>query len=76
MEKLVKSGLVRSIGVSNFNSQQIDRILTNCEIKPVTNQVCRDRYNMNLCEWISLKCLIKKTTLGWMLPKNQSKEVD
>ncbi|XP_030385406.1 1,5-anhydro-D-fructose reductase isoform X1 [Scaptodrosophila lebanonensis] len=39
MEKLVKLGLVRSIGVSNFNSEQIQRILDNCEIKPVTNQV-------------------------------------
>jgi len=39
MEKLVQLGLVRSIGVSNFNSEQIQRILDNCEIKPVTNQV-------------------------------------
>lgn len=39
MEKLVKSGLVRSIGVSNFNSEQLLRIIENCEIKPVTNQV-------------------------------------
>ncbi|XP_015042817.2 1,5-anhydro-D-fructose reductase isoform X1 [Drosophila pseudoobscura] len=39
MEKLVKQGLVRSIGVSNFNSEQLARILANCEIKPVTNQV-------------------------------------
>ena len=39
MEKLVKSGLVKSIGVSNFNSEQLDRVLANCEIKPVTNQV-------------------------------------
>lgn len=39
MEKLVKLGLVRSIGVSNFNSEQIERILQNCEIRPVTNQV-------------------------------------
>lgn len=39
MEKLVKLGLVRSIGVSNFNSEQLQRILDNCEIKPVTNQV-------------------------------------
>ena len=39
MEKLVKKGLVRSIGVSNFNSEQIQRVLDNCEIKPVTNQV-------------------------------------
>lgn len=39
MEKLVESGLVRSIGVSNFNSEQIDRLLAHCKIKPVTNQV-------------------------------------
>ncbi|KAL5290865.1 hypothetical protein ACFFRR_010326 [Megaselia abdita] len=39
MEKLVKKGLVKSIGVSNFNSEQIERVLKNCEIKPVTNQV-------------------------------------
>lgn len=39
MEKLVDLGLVKSIGVSNFNSQQIDRLLANCRIKPVHNQV-------------------------------------
>lgn len=39
MEKLVKKGLVKSIGVSNFNSEQIDRVLEVCEIKPVVNQV-------------------------------------
>lgn len=39
MEKLVDIGLVKSIGVSNFNSEQVQRILDNCRIKPVTNQV-------------------------------------
>jgi aryl-alcohol dehydrogenase-like predicted oxidoreductase len=39
MEKLVESGLVRSIGLSNFNSQQIERILNIANIKPVVNQV-------------------------------------
>ena len=39
MEKLVSAGLVKSIGVSNFNSQQIQEVLDNCTIKPVTNQV-------------------------------------
>jgi len=39
MEKLVGLGLVKSIGVSNFNSEQITRILENCSIKPVVNQV-------------------------------------
>jgi len=39
LEDCVKSGLTRSIGVSNFNSKQVQRILDNCTIKPVTNQV-------------------------------------
>lgn len=39
MEKLVEKGLVKSIGVSNFNTKQIDRVLEIAKIKPVTNQV-------------------------------------
>lgn len=39
MEQCVKKGLTRSIGVSNFNSKQVDRVLKSCTIKPVTNQV-------------------------------------
>lgn len=39
MENCVKKGLVKSIGLSNFNSEQIERILKVAIIKPVTNQV-------------------------------------
>lgn len=39
MEQLLSTGLVRSIGVSNFNIQQIERLEANTQIKPVTNQV-------------------------------------
>ncbi|KAM3964455.1 aldo-keto reductase 1B-like [Aphomia sociella] len=39
MEKLVEKGLVKSIGLSNFNQKQIDRVLEIANIKPVTNQV-------------------------------------
>lgn len=39
MEKLVDLCLTRSIGVSNFNSEQLTRILKGCRIKPVQNQV-------------------------------------
>lgn len=39
MENLVRIGLVRSIGISNFNSEQIDRVLAVAQIKPVVNQV-------------------------------------
>lgn len=46
MEKLVDLGLVKSIGISNFNSQQTERIVQNCRIKPVTNQVeCHPGFN-------------------------------
>lgn len=39
MEECVTLGLTRSIGVSNFNSKQIDEILSIAKIRPVTNQV-------------------------------------
>lgn len=39
MENLVDIGLVKSIGISNFNSVQIEEILAVAEIKPVVNQV-------------------------------------
>lgn len=39
MEKLVEKGLVKSIGVSNFNSKQVDDILKIAKIPPVVNQV-------------------------------------
>ncbi|XP_069679218.1 1,5-anhydro-D-fructose reductase-like isoform X4 [Periplaneta americana] len=39
MEKCVELGLVKSIGLSNFNSQQIDRVLEIATIKPVVNQI-------------------------------------
>ncbi|KAG1701420.1 Aldo-keto reductase family 1 member B10 [Nymphon striatum] len=39
MEDCQKAGLVRSIGLSNFNSEQVQKIIDNAEIKPVMNQV-------------------------------------
>lgn len=46
MEECVKLGLTKSIGLSNFNSQQIDRVLSIAEIKPVMNQVeCHPNLN-------------------------------
>lgn len=39
MEDCVDEGLVKYIGLSNFNSEQIQRILDVARIKPVINQV-------------------------------------
>ncbi|KAJ8944861.1 hypothetical protein NQ314_009351 [Rhamnusium bicolor] len=39
MEECVNLGLAKSIGISNFNAEQIERLLKNCKIKPVCNQV-------------------------------------
>ncbi|CAG9770501.1 unnamed protein product [Ceutorhynchus assimilis] len=46
MEEAVKLGLTKSIGVSNFNAEQIDRLVKNCTVKPVVNQVeCNPNLN-------------------------------
>lgn len=39
MEKLVDEGLVKSIGVSNFNIRRLRELLSYARIKPVTDQV-------------------------------------
>lgn len=39
MEQVRKDGLTKSIGVSNFNKDQMERLLANCEVKPAMNQV-------------------------------------
>ncbi|XP_021916996.1 1,5-anhydro-D-fructose reductase-like isoform X3 [Zootermopsis nevadensis] len=39
MEECVKLGLTKSIGISNFNTQQIKRVLDVATIKPAVNQI-------------------------------------
>lgn len=39
LEKAVKSGKVRAIGISNFEGKYIDELLKSCEIKPQVIQV-------------------------------------
>jgi len=39
MENAVKNGKIRSIGMSNFNVEQIDRVIKNSSIKPAVLQI-------------------------------------
>ena len=39
MEDVLELGLTKSIGLSNFNAEQLSRILYNCSIAPTVNQV-------------------------------------
>src|SRR5690606_23489193 len=39
LEPAVDQGKVRSIGVSNFNTQQLERLWAAARIKPVVNQI-------------------------------------
>ncbi|BET02905.1 reductase [Nesidiocoris tenuis] len=60
MEKLLLTGKVRSIGISNFNKQQIERVLANSLVVPAINQIeCHPFLNQNklikLCESKGIK---------------------
>ena len=52
MEELVDAGLAKSIGVSNFNPEQVDYIVANARIQPVANQFEVHPYCLNK-DWIA-----------------------
>ena len=39
LEQCVDQGLIRAIGLSNFNSKQVQDVMDNCRIKPANLQV-------------------------------------
>ena len=39
LEKLYKEGRAKSIGVSNFEVEHLERLLSECDVKPAVNQV-------------------------------------
>jgi diketogulonate reductase-like aldo/keto reductase len=48
MEGLVASGKVRSIGVSNFNVSQLQKLLKTAKIPPAVNQIEIHPYSPSL----------------------------
>ncbi|XP_011209909.2 1,5-anhydro-D-fructose reductase [Bactrocera dorsalis] len=57
MEKLVDLGLVIGIGLSNFNKQQTQRVLQECRIRPLVNQVeCHPGFNQKKLIAFSKQC--------------------
>jgi diketogulonate reductase-like aldo/keto reductase len=57
MEALVKKGKAKSIGVSNFSIQNLERVWDADEIKPVVNQVELHPYfqQQELQDWCKQK---------------------
>ena len=72
MEKCVEEGLVKDIGLSNFNSEQIQTILDNCKVKPANNQVSlKDQSFDNLYIAPNANSNLLKIIfciVGWMSP--------
>ncbi|KAL7299979.1 hypothetical protein TKK_0007294 [Trichogramma kaykai] len=68
MEKQVKAGRTRSIGLSNFNQSQIAKIYDNAEIKPSNLQIELQAYNQQrpLREFTALRniAITAFSTLG------------
>lgn len=56
MEKAYKNGKVRAIGLSNFTKEQIEEILSICEVKPVVLQTELHPYNQEA----ELKAFLKE----------------
>lgn len=61
MESLVDKGLVRAIGLSNFNAKQTEDIISIAKHKPVINQVERDI----LLEQTTKKCTLLSFCLSF-----------
>jgi aldehyde reductase len=58
MEDVHEKGLTKSIGVSNFNQNQVELVLANAKVKPVTNQILCNPYRN------------EKPTLAYLTSKN------
>ncbi|CAG2069556.1 unnamed protein product, partial [Timema podura] len=50
MEELVHCGLTKSIGVSNFNSAQVDHIFSESKIRPVVHPYLNQKKLIDHCK--------------------------
>ena len=48
MEELVKKGLVKSLGVCNYNIQCLSNLISFCQIRPVVNEIEFNPYNYQI----------------------------
>ncbi len=64
MEELVRLGLVKSIGVANFNTQSLLDLLTHCNIPPTVNQIELHPYNTQV-ELLQFMSKLKIHTTGY-----------
>lgn len=78
MEELVKEGLVRQIGVSNFNQAQVEQILRHARVRPSVHELETHPYlqqiafvNWNLARGLRV---IAYSPLGNMNPINNSSD--
>jgi diketogulonate reductase-like aldo/keto reductase len=68
MEALVRDGLVKSIGVSNFSSVQLADLMSYANIKPAVNQIechpmLQQRNLREMCEYLDI-CVVSYAPLG------------
>ncbi|CAH4027676.1 aldo-keto reductase AKR2E4-like isoform X1 [Pieris brassicae] len=78
MENAQKLGLARSIGVSNFNSKQINRILTLCDVPPAVNEIeVNPTYpNLALVAYCKVNniAVMAYSPFGYMVPRRYDLE--
>ncbi|KAF9417285.1 hypothetical protein HW555_005599 [Spodoptera exigua] len=70
-ETVLKKGLAKSIGVSNFNVEQMKRLLANCKVPPSTNQVEVGKELVDYCQANNV-LIVAYSPFGTMVPSRSA----